>query len=112
VSEHLFHRRRAVSRAKEIGLLLDKLRHQWQRGDDHVVEGIAIRSSFSMSNSPTRRVMCGNMEASHQRQHGGKSLISCDTSGEHEGESPPSCVTCSEHAAVSTCRDVTLVLKA
>ncbi|XBI00134.1 hypothetical protein VPH35_129286 [Triticum aestivum] len=61
------HHRRAVSRVMERGVLPGKLRHRRQGGDGHGAEAIAMRSSSSMSESATRCVIVGNMEAIHQR---------------------------------------------
>jgi hypothetical protein len=61
------HHRQAASRAMEEGMLPGKLRHRRQGGDGHGVEAIAMKSSSSMSESSTRCVIGGNMEASHRR---------------------------------------------
>jgi hypothetical protein len=48
-------------------MLPGKLRHRWQGGDGQGAEAITARSSSSMSESSTRCVIGGNMEASHRR---------------------------------------------
>ena len=98
----VLHRRRVASRVMEKGMLSGKLRHRRQAGDGHGAEAIATRSS--MSESATRCVIVGNMEASHRRQHGGESPASCGTGGEHGGESPASCGTGDEHGGESPMR--------
>ena len=59
------HHRRAASRAMEKGMLSGKLRHRRQAGDGHGAEAITTRSSIS--ESATRCVIVGNMEASQRR---------------------------------------------
>jgi hypothetical protein len=48
-------------------VLHGKLHHRRQGGDGHGAEAIAMRSSLSMSESSTRCVIGGNIEASHWR---------------------------------------------
>jgi hypothetical protein len=61
------HHRQAASRAMEEGMLPGKLRHRRQGGDGQGAGAITARSSSSMSESLTRWVIDGNMEASHRR---------------------------------------------
>jgi hypothetical protein len=61
------HRRQAVSRAKEEGVLPGKSRHRQQGGDGHGAEVIAMKRSPSMCESSTWCVIDDNMKVRHRR---------------------------------------------